>query len=300
MKGIIVGIIVVALFGMVWYLDLIPLKSQSESLGLTPITEKVQQITDAIFPTDDKTIYYSIQKIPDVPDSDIPISALNIAINQWESANPGMKFVKSDTPNIEIRWQKFASSTHTGLATCNTVLFGIFSHCILDISIGVEDCHGNFVQNDENMVANILMHEIGHALGLGHTAEEGHLMYSTINPEFPFNTQGYEIPNQLQELYVGQQGLLQEQNTILEEISTLETKISRTESQYEGYLKQYQYYEGKTLSNDEYQKTQRAYDVLSRETDKLNSIIEEQNQLISRYNEIIKELGCSPNFEISF
>ncbi len=285
---------------MIWYLDLIPLKSQSESMGLTPTAEKVQQFADSISPTDDEIVYYSIQKVPDVPDFSIPHSALDIAIEQWESANPGMKFVESDTPNIEIRWQKFASSTHTGLATCNTVLFGILSHCVLDISIGVEDCHGNFVQSDENMVANILMHEIGHALGLGHTAEEGHLMYSTINPQTSFNTLGYDIPNRFEELYVGQQGLLQEQKIILEEISTLETKISRTESQYEEYLKQYQYYEGKTLSNDEYQKAQRAYDVLTRETEKLNTIIEEQNQLISRYNEIIKELGCSPNFEISF
>ena len=300
MKGVLVGIIVVALFGMIWYLDLIPLKSQSESMGLTPTTEKIQQITNVISPTGDEIVYYSIQKVPNVPDPNIPLSALNIAIEQWESVNPGMKFVESDTPNIEIRWQKFASSTHTGLATCNTVLFGILSHCVLDISIGVEDCHGSFIQNDENMVANILMHEIGHALGLMHTVEEGHLMYSTINPQSSFNTLGYEIPNRLQELYVGQQSLLQEQNQILEEISTLETKISRTEFQYEEYLKQYQYYEGKTLSNDEYQKAKRVHDVLSRETEKLNSIIEEQNQLISRYNEIIKELGCSPNFEISF
>ena len=33
-----------------------------------------------------------------------------------------------------------------------TVLFGILSHCVLDISIGAEDCNSNFVQNDENMV----------------------------------------------------------------------------------------------------------------------------------------------------
>ena len=44
-----------------------------------------------------------------------------------------------------------------------------------------------------------------------------------------FTILGYEIPNRLQELYVGQQSLLQEQNTILEEISALKTKISRTE-----------------------------------------------------------------------
>ena len=69
---------------------------------------------------------------------------------------------------------------HAGLATCSTAR--ILSHRVLDISIGVEDCHGNFVQNDENMVVNILMYEIGHALGLGHTAKDGHLMYPNKPP----------------------------------------------------------------------------------------------------------------------
>lgn len=292
------GIIVVILFGAVWYIGLDPLKSQSDSAGLaSPI--QIDQITDAILPTDEQIVYYSVQDIPDVPDSGIPVTALNIAIEQWESANPGIKFLKSNTPDIEIHWQKFAPSTHTGLATCDTGLFGMRSHCILDISIGAEDCHGNFVQNDENMVANILMHEIGHALGLDHSDDEEHLMYSTIDSQSPFQTLGYEIPSRLEEFYVGQKSLLQEQNSILEKISILETKISRAESQYEEQLKQYQSYEGKTLSNDEYQKAERDYDALSEETEKLNLIIEEQNQLISRHNDIIIELGCSPNFEIS-
>ena len=69
-----------------------------------------------------------------------------------------MEFVQSENSNVEIKWQKYSSLAYTGLATCNGILFGILPHCILDISVGTEDCNANFVQNDENMVTNILMH----------------------------------------------------------------------------------------------------------------------------------------------
>ena len=52
-------------------------------MGLVLTAEKIQQITDIILPTDDEIVYYSIQKVPDVHDSNIPISALNIAIEEW-------------------------------------------------------------------------------------------------------------------------------------------------------------------------------------------------------------------------
>ena len=68
-----------------------------------------------------------------------------------EKSNPNLEFIQSENSNIEIKWQKYASSTHTGLAKCNSVLFGILSHCVLEISIGAEDCNSNFVQNDENI-----------------------------------------------------------------------------------------------------------------------------------------------------
>jgi len=199
---------------------------------------------------------------------------------------------------MEIKWQVYASSTHTGLASCSTVLFGILSHCVLDISVGTNDCNGNFVQDDENMVANILMHEIGHALELGHTSETGHLLYSTESPQISFDTKGYEIPARFEELYIGQKAILQQEKEIRAEIESLDIKISREQSQYDEYFKQYKYYDGKTLSSNEYQKAQRAFDKLNSQTEKVNTMIDQQNQLITKLNEIIVQLGCTPNFEI--
>ncbi|NOS61650.1 MAG: peptidase, partial [Nitrosarchaeum sp.] len=87
-----------------------------------------------------KVIYYSIQAIPNLPDEQIPLNALHKALGTWKSLNPNLNFVESDDPGIEIRWQVYASETHSGLATCNSALFGILNHCVLDISVGNEDC----------------------------------------------------------------------------------------------------------------------------------------------------------------
>jgi len=298
MKTILVLIAVVAVFGYMWYADMLPFDYQNPAAIMVPTPEKIQQISSAITSNENKIVYYSFEDTPSLPDKQIPINALKKAIETWEAINPNLEFIQSENSNIEIRWQVYASSTHTGLATCTTVLFGVLSHCVLDISVGADDCNGNFIQDDENMVANILMHEIGHALKLGHTSETGHLMYSTESPQISFDTKGYAIPDRFEELYIGQKAILQQEKEIRAEIESLDIKISREQSQYDEYFKQYDYYEGKTLSSNEYQKAQRAFDKLNSQTEKVNTMIDQQNQLITQLNEIIVQLGCTPNFEI--
>ena len=290
---------VVAIFGYMWYSDSLPFDFQNPTTVLSPIPEKIQQISSVIISSENEIVYYSFEDVPSIPDKQIPVDALKKAIETWESINPNLEFIQSENSNIEIRWQTYASSTHTGLATCSSVLFGILSNCVLDISVGVEDCNGNFVQDDENMVANILMHEIGHSLKLGHTSEIGHLMYSTQSPEIIFDTKGYAVPDRFDELYVGQQILVQQEKEIRAELESLDIKISREQSQYDEYYKQYEYYEGKTLSPSDYKKAERAFDNLNSQTEKVNTMIDQQNQLIDQFNEIIIQLGCNPNFQIT-
>ena len=290
---------VVAIFGYMWYSDSLPFDFQNPTTVLSPIPEKIQQISSVIISSENEIVYYSFEDVPSIPDKQIPVDALKKAIETWESINPNLEFIQSENSNIEIRWQTYASSTHTGLATCSSVLFGILSNCVLVISVGVEDCNGNFVQDDENMVANILMHEIGHSLKLGHTSEIGHLMYSTQSPEIIFDTKGYAVPDRFDELYVGQQILVQQEKEIRAELESLDIKISREQSQYDEYYKQYEYYEGKTLSPSDYKKAERAFDNLNSQTEKVNTMIDQQNQLIDQFNEIIIQLGCNPNFQIT-
>jgi len=281
-----------------WYADLLPFDSPTTSIGLSPSVENIQQISNVIIQSDNEIIYYSFEDVPSIPDKQIPVNALKKAIASWEAINPNLEFIQSENSNMEIRWQVYASSTHTGVATCSSVLFGILSHCVLDISVGVEDCNGNFIQDDENMVTNILMHEIGHALGLGHTGETGHLLYSTQSTQISFDTKGYAIPDRFEELYIGQKAILEQEQEIRAEIESLDIKISRDQSQYDEYYKQYEYYEGKTLPPDEYQKAQKILSKITNEAEKINAMIDQQNQLIDQLNEIIIQLGCKPNFDI--
>ena len=288
----------VVVIGYMWYSDSLPYDFQNSVMVLSPTPEKIQQISNVITSSENEIIYYSFDDVPSIPDKQIPVDALKKAIETWEASNPNLEFIQSENSNIEIRWQVYASSTHTGLATCSSVLYGILNHCVLDISVGVEDCNGNFVQDDENMVANILMHEIGHALGLGHTSETGHLLYSTESPQISFDTKGYVIPDRFEELYVGQKVIVQQEKEIRAELESLDIKISREQSQHDEYKKQYQYYEGKTLSADDFKKAERAFDKLNSQVEKVNALIDKQNQLIDKINEIVIQLGCKPNFEI--
>ena len=299
LKAIFVLIVVVAIIGYIWYSDSLPFDFQNPVTVWSPTPEKIQQISSVITSSENEIIFYSFDDVPEIPDRQIPVDALKKAIQTWEASNPNLEFIQSKNSNIEIRWQTYASSTHTGLATCSSVLFGILNHCVLEISVGVKDCNGNFVQDDENMVTNILMHEIGHTLKLGHTSEIDHLMYSTQSPQIFFDTKGYVIPDRFEELYVGQKTLVQQEKEIRAELELLDIKILREQSQYDEYYKQYQYYDGKTLSQSDYKKAERAFNNLSYQTEKVNTMIDQQNQLIEQFNEIIIQLGCNPNFQIT-
>jgi len=284
--------------GYLWYANLLPFDTQKLTSELQQSSEKIKELPKIMPKNEKKTISYSIQSVPDLPDVHIPLNALHKALDAWESLNPNLNFVESEKPDVVIRWQVYASETHSGLATCNSMLFGILNQCVLDISVGDEDCSGNYVQNDENMVSNIIMHEIGHVLGLGHNADKNSLMYSDDSTSIDFDSMGFIIPKKFEELYVGQKSLLEQDQQIRNQIKSLTDSISRKNLQYDEYYKQYRYYEGKILSAEEFEKAQMVLNKLNSEADQINSLIDQQNKLIAQSNSILDILDCHPNFDV--
>lgn len=297
MKILLFVLPLVVILGYLWYASLFPFDAQ-KSTELQQSTENIKDLSKIMPKTERKTISYSVQPIPNLPNEEIPLNSLHKALETWESLNPNLIFVESDKPDFIIRWQVYASETHSGLATCNSMLFGILNQCVLDISVGDEDCNGKYVQNDENMVSNIIMHEIGHVLGLGHNTDKNNLMYSDESPSANFDSMGFVIPKKFDELYVGQKSLLEQDRQIRTQIKSLSDSISRKNLQYAEYYKQYEYYENKTLSAKEFEKAQMALKKLNSEVDQINLLIDQQHKLINQSNSILDILDCHPNFDV--
>jgi len=297
MKILLIALLLVVAFGYLWYANFLPVDDQ-KSAELQHTSENIKELSKFMPNNEKKIISYSVQPIPSLPDEKIPLNALHKALETWESLNPNLNFIESDKPDFIIRWQVYASDTHSGLATCNSMLFGILNQCVLDISVGDEDCSGKYVQNDENMVSNIIMHEIGHALGLGHNTDKSSLMYSDESPSSNFDSMGFIIPKKFEELYVGQKLLLEQDKQLRIQIKSLSDSISRKHLQYDEYYKHYKYYENKTLSAEEFEKAQIALKKLNSEAEQINLLIDQQHKLINQSNSILDVLDCHPNFDV--
>lgn len=141
-------------------------------------------------------ITYSVDDLLELENADIPIEALNTAINIWERKN-NLKFIESDNdPNIIIEWSYRLSDTHLGVASCYEFIHITQIDCTLTISLGKYDCENSFIQTDVDSVTNTIMHEIGHSLGLSHISDKSHLMYD-IDGSNQIDTLGYYIPDRL-------------------------------------------------------------------------------------------------------
>ena len=177
-----------------------------------------------------QTVSYSVSDWLDmIPDKEIPIAALEDALGTWEMSNPGLRFVESDDAEIDIIWTHKLLNGRAGEVKCP--LNVPYIDCDIHIGLGDYDCNGKFVQRDHDFVTNVIMHEIGHSLGLGHTDDTSHLMYGNGGvPTSDWN--GYAVPEKRTEWFVGQEILYTDMGEIASEITMHDKNLEAFDSAF--------------------------------------------------------------------
>ena len=123
----------------------------------------------------------------------------------------------SGQPDITIRWIEY-TGTHVGSACLDCLRSG----AVINVVLEQPNCRDNPVAYGPGMIRNIIAHEFGHNLGLGHTNDELHLMFGTMPPPPPglFDSLGYNVPEEVPEYLVGEKPLLDRYNRLYEEYSS--------------------------------------------------------------------------------
>lgn len=117
------------------------------------------------------------------------VSTLNISTKYWEdqtfNSNKGkavVKFSYTETKadaNIWVTW------------TVRKLGEGVLGHAhigkgVVEVALGDYNCDGSFQLYDVNSVEKIMRHELGHAVGLGHSNDTGSIMYQSMKPKYAY------------------------------------------------------------------------------------------------------------------
>ena len=97
----------------------------------------------------------------------------------WEDANPGLKFYQASSQtsaDFIVKWTRDFGQEHVGYA---------YGTQFIEVGLGDSGCGGKWEPYSSSHVAEIMKHEIGHILGLGHSDDPNDIMYPiALNLEY--------------------------------------------------------------------------------------------------------------------
>ena len=247
-----------------------------------------------------REITYYVNPLPDIPDKSIPIQALDQAISLWEKDNNLIFTEVSELPFITINWVIHEHKEHAGIAVCDYVNEEI-TVCDIDITLGANDCKGQYTQKTINTVSNTIMHEFGHALGLEHHVSGDHLMYGHDEfVEINFDNRGYKIPEQFAEYYVGQEEIESIYYTSMKQIESIDREIDAYEVQWNEMNAEYESLVTKLsiqYNEYDYNNAKMLEIKLDSLSDTMNSLIHPRNAIAEKTIVITDQVNCFPNVE---
>lgn len=141
------------------------------------------------------------------------VEAVNKAFDEWDSKIEGLKFTETPTrrgADVEIYFRE-GQNEKAGITNNYYDFYEFITKSYVQISTGAFG-----FAFSSNQMEQIVKHEIGHVLGLGHANFDGNLMAAQVNrgigtvssceveAVYAANEWWFEKPTQTQPLYIGQ------------------------------------------------------------------------------------------------